>query len=100
MTDFKLDKGLFRKQRVVANIATSDWKTVIGVPQGSVLGPVLFGVYMNDLQNVIQYDACLLANNTKKYSGQTHFIFKKIHWCDQLSLKLNPENVNIYILGN
>jgi hypothetical protein len=58
-----------RRQRVVVNGEVSDWTEVMsGVPQGSVLGPVLFICYINDLPDVIHTMVQMFADDTKVFS--------------------------------
>jgi len=61
-----------RKQRVVVNDLESTWKAVIsGVPQGSVLGPILFLIYINDIVDNISCTAYLFADDMKLFTGIT-----------------------------
>ena len=56
------------KQRVVVNGTSSDWSAVSsGVPQGTVLGPVLFLLYINDLPNSISSTVKLFADDSVVY---------------------------------
>ena len=73
-----------RQQRVVIKGACSEWKGITsGVPLGSVLGPILFLVYINDLPDVINGPMKIFADDTKIYypisSPDTPQLFS--NWC-------------------
>ena len=59
-----------RQQRVVVKGEDSDWLTVTsGVPQGFLLGPLFFIIYINDLPGVISKNSsiALYADDSKMY---------------------------------
>ena len=58
-----------RKQRVVLNGQHSSWRDVnAGVPEGSILGPLLFLGYINDLSNGLKSNPKLFADDTSLFS--------------------------------
>jgi len=92
---------LARKQTVRINSSLSEWQSVIsGIPQGSVLGPLLFVIYINDMPDLIEKFAqvSLFADDAKisRYvvnkddSIQLQEALEILHsWSEEWLLKLN-----------
>jgi len=65
-----------RKQRVVVNSCPSAWLEVLsGIPQGSVLGPMLFVIFGNDLPDMIHNTTHIFADDKRL------IVFREwLHW--------------------
>ena len=78
-----------RKQRVVLNGQTSSWADVnAGAPQGSILGPRLFLIYINDLADGLSSNAKLFADDTS--------LFSAVHNVNTTAKELNNDLVKIH----
>ena len=93
----------FRKQRVVLNGQVSQWTIIeAGVPQGSILGPLLFFIYINDLSDDLSTNAKLFADDTSLFSvvrdintSATHLnnnLRKISNWAFQWKMSFNPDS--------
>ena len=91
-----------RKQRVILNGSFSEYSPIgSGVPQGSVLGPLLFLVYINDLEKNIKSNVKLFADDTMLYSvvkdpvqaadNLNHDLDIIHQWAHQWKMEFNPD---------
>ena len=96
-----------RKQRVQRNGSFSEWKTTsVGVPQGSVLGPLLFNIYTNDmLMFISNSQICNYADDTTLYVIEQDIeqaiktleqdVVITREWFENNYMKLNEEKCNL-----
>ena len=100
-----------RKQRTKVASFYSKWSEIIhGIPQGSILGPLLFNIFINDLFFVIEKsDICNFADDNTLYScganlktvlgNLEHDASKLLYWFKINSMKANPEKFQFMILS-
>ena len=87
LVDWVKDYLSFRRQRVVMGEVNSDWVEVSsGVSQGSVLGPLLFVLYINDLPDRIN-------NKIKLYADDSKILAVIKDWEDAIRLQDNLSSI-------
>ena len=97
-----------RKQRDLINGTCSEWKKVLSrVPQGSVLGPILLVIYINDIIDNLNSQAYVFEDDMKLYriNSDTDYnvlqsdINKVDEWTRLWLLKLNRDKCKCMILS-
>jgi len=99
-----------RKMRVGVMGSFSAWVEVLsGVPQGSVLGPLLFLIFVNDLPSWIANSIKMFADDTKIWriiskvedsDGLQQDLNKLARWSDKWLLRFNPEKCKVMHIGH
>ena len=98
-----------RRQHVCIEGESSNWMDVTsGVPQGSVLGPVLFLIYINDLESNLVGKVSKFADDTKLCKGiktddDVECLRKDLDnlslWSEDWQMKFNTEKCSVIHLG-
>jgi hypothetical protein len=101
-----------RQQRVVLNGCASEWSSVTsGVPQGSVLGPTCFIIFINDIDEVLE----LVNGFVYKFADDTKYgrvvnneddreemqrnINKLMEWADKWQMDFNTTKCKVLHMG-
>ena len=98
-----------RRQQVCVNGTMSrEARVTSGIPQGSVLGPILFVLYINDLPSCVSNYAKLFADDTKIYCqsdvpGASDSLQKDLDnlddWSDKWQLRFHPDKCSVLKCG-
>ena len=76
-----------RKQRIVLNGFSCDYPSIdSGVPRGSVLGPLLFLIYINDLEKNIKSNVKMFADDTMLFSVVNNLAISANEWNHDLKV--------------
>ena len=99
-----------RKQCVSIRGSCSNWSSITsGVPQGSVLGPILFIAFINDLPESMLSSVFMFADDTKLYHPikfpQDHLIMQQdldnlVEWYEKWQMFFNIDKCHVMSLGH
>ena len=95
-----------RKQRVKVNNCLSKEAAVLsGIPQGSILGPILFTIFINDLPQTVTNICKIFADDTKLYCSPKSYdkmqqdIDSLLLWSDTWNLHFNVSKCKVLHIG-
>ena len=99
-----------RHQRVKINLSfSSRVELLLGVPQGSVLGPLLFNLYLNDLFYILN-EVCNFADDTSPFACDVELAKvletleadsnQALKWFELNFMKLNADKCHLLLCGN
>eukprot|EP00745_Piridium_sociabile_P030076 TRINITY_DN49785_c0_g2_i5.p1 TRINITY_DN49785_c0_g2~~TRINITY_DN49785_c0_g2_i5.p1 ORF type:complete len:167 (+),score=21.68 TRINITY_DN49785_c0_g2_i5:150-650(+) len=94
-----------REQKVRVGNETSSAKVRSGIPQGSILGPVLFTIYINDLHDCVKSTCKIFADDTKIYgkARDKYTLQKDLNslqeWTEEWNLYFNIDKCKVTHIG-
>ena len=99
-----------RRQRVRVKDNISTWKPVVsGIPQGSILGPILFTLFVNDIPSQLQSIIAMYADDTKLFASiisdnPTNTLISDLklleEWSEKFQMKFHPEKCHVMHIGS
>ena len=95
-----------RKQRVrIGNSYSNMTDVTSGIPQGSILGPVLFTIFINDLPDALDVNCKVFADDTKiyddskKHNDIQNDLYKMQQWTEKWNLYFNVSKCKVMHIG-